>query len=120
MNEVDDGALYVGGVTGRGTMPPMYYAGFGPMGPMGPAGPMAGSMVTCCRTFYQPPGSYKTQESENRGDQQAAASGGGGGPGNPGEICFQEPLMPPLYRMKHMKLQKLLFPFLMKKHMLFG
>lgn len=112
----------------------------------GPAIHPGGSMVTCCKTFYQPAGgppvpygagAGEGPGGEERGAVAAASNNGGGaegrgpgiiGPGaEPGTVCFQEPVgyphhpQPhPLLLAKQLKLQKLLYPFFFKKRLFFG
>ncbi|KAI1292268.1 hypothetical protein HDE_07332 [Halotydeus destructor] len=95
--------------------PGVHHPPLHPHPPPGAGGLLAaspGSMVTCCKTFFQP---YH--------DATAGATAGPGFAGKEPEAmttCFHEPILPnPLY-LKQLKLQQLLYPFMLKKRLLFG
>lgn len=99
--------------------------------------------ITCCKTYYpgahgphppHKPESYPhsssneiesvtTQTSSAKSDSASAETTGYPTIGYevPGEtFCYQEPVIPPPLLWKQMKLQKLLYPFILKKRLFFG
>ena len=105
--------------------------------------PLPQPPVTCCRTYHaglpaavKPHAkhdvySYSSNEIESmsgpvspaKSDTSSAETHGYPMYGfeGPGEtFCYQEPMLPPPLLWKQMKLQKLLYPFILKKRLFFG